>query len=71
MAAGVETDKRTLQEYLKDSGKEFNQHDGYIRILNHKRNFDAETGIIVPLMNPKYAKKSIDEMNKMINDRKN
>ena len=70
MAAGVETDKRTLQEYLKDSGKEFNQHEGYIRILNHKRNFDAETGIIVPLMNPKYAKKSIDEMNKMINDRK-
>lgn len=70
MAAGVETDKRTLQEYLKDTGKEFNQHDGYIRILNHKRNFDAETGIIVPLMNPKYAKKSIDEMNKMINDRK-
>ena len=70
MAAGVETDTRTLQEYLKDSGKEFNQHAGYIRILNHKRNFDAETGIIVPLMNPKYAKKSIDEMNKMINDRK-
>ena len=70
MAAGVETDTRTLQEYLKDSGKEFNQHVGYIRILNHKRNFDAETGIIVPLMNPKYAKKSIDEMNKMINDRK-
>ena len=70
MAAGVETDTRTLQEYLKDSGKEFNQHSGYIRILNHKRNFDAETGIIVPLMNPKYAKKSIDEMNKMINDRK-
>lgn len=66
MAAGVETDTRTLQEYLKDSGKEFNQHAGYIRILNHKRNFDAETGIIVPLMNPKYAKKSIDEMNKMI-----
>lgn len=66
MAAGVETDTRTLQEYLKDSGKEFNQHVGYIRILNHKRNFDAETGIIVPLMNPKYAKKSIDEMNKMI-----
>ena len=70
MAAGVETDTRTLQEYLKDCGKEFNQHAGYIRILNHKRNFDAETGIIVPLMNPKYAKKSIDEMNKMINDRK-
>ena len=70
MAAGVETDKRTLQEYLKNNDKEFNQHAGYIRILNHKRNFDAETGIIVPLMNPKYAKKSIDEMNKMINDRK-
>ncbi len=70
MAAGVETDKRTLQEYLKDSGKEFNQHDGYIRILNHKRNFDAETGIIVPLMNPKYAKKTIDEMNKMISGKK-
>ena len=70
MAAGVETDKRTLQEYLKDNDKEFNQHIGYIRILNHKRNFDAETGIIVPLMNPKYAKKSIDEMNKMISDGK-
>lgn len=69
MAAGVETDTRTLQEYLKDSGKEFNQHVGYIRILNHKRNFDAETGIIVPLMNPKYAKKSIDEMNKMIRNK--
>lgn len=69
MAAGVETDTRTLQEYLKDSGKEFNQHIGYIRILNHKRNFDAETGIIVPLMNPKYAKKSIDEMNKMIRNK--
>ena len=24
---------------LKDEGKEFNQHEGYIRILNHKRNF--------------------------------
>lgn len=70
MAAGVETDTRTLQEYLKDEGKEFNQHDGYIRILNHKRNYDAETGIIVPLMNPKYNKKAIEEMNKVIRDGK-
>ena len=70
MAAGVETDQRSLQEYLKDNDKEFNQHTGYIRILNHKRNFDKETGIIVPLMNPKYAKKTIDEMNKMISGKK-
>ena len=70
MAAGVETDTRSLQEYLKDEGKEFNQHEGYIRILNHKRNFDAETGIIVPLMNPKYNKKAIDEMNRIIKDGK-
>lgn len=70
MAAGVETDTRSLQEYLKDEGKEFNQHEGYIRILNHKRNFDAETGIIVPLMNPKYNKKVIDEMNRIIKDGK-
>ena len=31
MTAVVETDKPALQEYLKDSVKELNQHDGYIR----------------------------------------
>ena len=66
MADGVATDERTLQEYLKDNQKEFNQHETYIRILSHKRNYDPETGIIVPLMNPKYSKKAIDEMNRVI-----
>ena len=42
----------------------------YIRILSHKRNYDPETGIIVPLMNPKYSKKAIDEMNRVISGKK-
>ena len=70
MAEGVDTDERSLQEYLTSIKKEFNQHKGYIRILNHRRNFDPETGIIVPLMNPKYGKKAIDEMNKVIKEGK-
>ena len=70
MADGVATDGRTLLEFLKDNQKEFNQHKTYIRILSHKRNYDPETGIIVPLMNPKYGKKAIDEMNRVISSKK-
>lgn len=70
MADGVEKDNRTLQEFLNNNNKEFNQHKGYLRILNHKRNYDPETGIIVPLVNPKFKNKTISEINKIIRKEK-
>ena len=49
MAEGVTIDNVNFHEFLKAYDHEFNQHDDYIRVLNHKRHFDDETGIIIPL----------------------
>ena len=49
MAEGVTIDQVNFHEFLKAYDHEFNQHSDYIRILNHKRQFDAKTGIIVPI----------------------
>ena len=49
MAEGVTIDNVSFHEFLKAYDHEFNQHEDYIRILNHKRHFDAETGIIMPI----------------------
>ncbi len=49
MAEGVTIDNVDFHDFLKAYDHEFNQHADYIRILNHKRQFDAKTGIIVPI----------------------
>ena len=41
--------KKKVYDFLKAYDHEFNQHADYIRILNHKRQFDAKTGIIMPI----------------------
>ena len=49
MAEGVTIDNVSFHEFLNSYDHEFNQHEDYIRILNHKRQFNAETGIIMPI----------------------
>ena len=49
MAEGVTIDNVDFHEFLKAYDHEYNQHDDYIRVLNHKRQFDAKTGIIMPI----------------------
>ena len=54
MAEGITIDNVSFHEFLKAYDHEFNQHKDYIRVLNHKRQFDAETGIIIPIKGKRF-----------------
>ena len=66
MAEGITKDNLTLYEFLKAFGKEYNQHETFLRILNHKRKIDDKTGFIIPLGSEKKIKEKIDKANKII-----
>lgn len=66
MADGVNKDNYTFQEFLQHENKEFNQHDSYIRVLNHKRRIDPKTGFIIPLEEINKSERKVRKINKRI-----
>ena len=66
MADGINNDSYTFQEFLATQKKEYNQHPGYIRVINHKRYIDPKTGFIVPIDEIKNEGHNAKMMNKRI-----
>ena len=68
MSEGIKEEKTDFITFLKENHKEFNEHETYIRIINHKRYIDDKTGFIIPLENleDKQSKKEVDFYNKEI-----
>lgn len=69
MAEGKDNDDYTFTEFLDANDHEYNQHKTYIRVLNHKRYIDPNTGFIVPLDEIKRGRKQVNFMNKRIKKR--
>ena len=66
MAEGINSDSYSFQEFLVTQKKEFNQHPGYIRVINHKRYIDPKTGFIIPIDELQSEGKNAKVMNKII-----
>ena len=49
MADGIDEENDNFTHFLTENGKEYNVHKTYVRVVNHKRNFNKETGLFEPV----------------------
>ena len=40
---------RAPETKITENGKKYNVHKTYVRVVNHKRNFNKETGLFEPV----------------------
>ena len=61
MSEGIVLDIDSITEFLTLYNKEYNEHDGYLRIINHKREYNGETTTIIHFKG-KINKRTIKKM---------